>query len=207
MEMQFDISTKFLKQMLLDQQTLAKQMESTGNAVAQLTFNQMRARQKWPPSPASRDGTEDLGFTQCQPQGPSGLGPGRAGVPPHRTVPRDRGHHGEHTSSRTFMPKMQFPTFDGSNPCIWKEKCEDYFRIFDLLETMWPTIATLHMEDMSAKWLKVYKLKNGLGDWKSFIATVEKKFGNDDYREALTHLLELQQQSTLEQYVSDFEEL
>ena len=39
METQFDISTKLLEQMLLDQQTLAKQMESTGNAVAQLTLN------------------------------------------------------------------------------------------------------------------------------------------------------------------------
>jgi len=42
METQIDVSTKLLEQMLLDQQTLAKQMETTGNAVAQLTMNQMR---------------------------------------------------------------------------------------------------------------------------------------------------------------------
>jgi len=41
METQIDVSTKLLEQMLLDQQTLAKQMETTGNAVAQLTMNQM----------------------------------------------------------------------------------------------------------------------------------------------------------------------
>ena len=50
MESQFDMSTKLLEQMLLDQQTLAKQMETTGNAVAQLTINQMRHRQDRPPS-------------------------------------------------------------------------------------------------------------------------------------------------------------
>ena len=44
METQIDVSTKLLEQMLLDQQTLAKQMETTGNAVAQLTMNQMRNR-------------------------------------------------------------------------------------------------------------------------------------------------------------------
>jgi hypothetical protein len=32
--------------MLLDQQTLAKQMESTGNAVAQLTLDQMWYQQE-----------------------------------------------------------------------------------------------------------------------------------------------------------------
>jgi len=72
---------------------------------------------------------------------------------------------------------------------------------------MWPTIAALHMEEKPAKWLKVHKLKNGLGDWPTFIDAVEQKFGNNDYREALTQLLELQQGSTLDQYISDFEDL
>jgi len=44
METQIDVSTMLLEQMLLDQQTLAKQMETTRNAVAQLTMNQMRNR-------------------------------------------------------------------------------------------------------------------------------------------------------------------
>ena len=51
LETQFDVSTKVLEQMLLDQQTLAKQMETTGNVVAQLTLNQMRSHQDRPPSP------------------------------------------------------------------------------------------------------------------------------------------------------------
>ena len=59
----------------------------------------------------------------------------------------------------------------------------------------------------AAKWLKVYKLKNGLGDWAAFIATVEQKFGNNDYRESLTLLFELQQLNTLEQYITSFEDL
>ena len=45
-EAQFDVSTRVLEQMLLDQQTPAKQMESTGNAVTQLTLGQMRYQQE-----------------------------------------------------------------------------------------------------------------------------------------------------------------
>ena len=43
-ETQLEVSARVMEQVLLDQQTLAKQMESTGNAVAQLTINQMRSR-------------------------------------------------------------------------------------------------------------------------------------------------------------------
>jgi len=64
METQMDVSTKLLEQMLLDQQILAKQMKTTGNAVAQLTINQMRHRQDRLPSPASSDSTEEMGFQQ-----------------------------------------------------------------------------------------------------------------------------------------------
>ena len=102
---------------------------------------------------------------------------------------------------------MQFPSFEGVNLGIWKDKCEDYFKIFNLPEAMWSTYADLHMEDKAAKWLKIYKLKNGLGVWSTFIVAVEQKFGSNDYREALTQLLELQQVSTLDQYISTFEDL
>jgi len=95
---------------------------------------------------------------------------------------------------------MHFPTFDGNNSCISKDKCEDYFKIFNLPETMWPTIAAMHMDEKPSRWLKVYKRKHVLDDWASFISAVEQKFGNNDYRESLTRLLELQQLSSLDHF-------
>ena len=149
-EAKFDVSTKLLEQMLLDQQTLAKQMEATGNAVAQLTLNQMRNRQERPPSPQSSESNEDIGFQQRRQYTAAGGGSGRAGMPPHRVPHRDRGGHMEQGRSKTFVPKMQFPTFVGDNRYIWKDKCENYFKIFNLPETMWPTIASMHMDDKAA---------------------------------------------------------
>lgn len=63
------------------------------------------------------------------------------------------------------------------------------------------------MDGKAAKWLQVYKLKYGLGNWDSFIQAVEEKFGDNDYREALTQLLEFQQIDSLESYISAFEDL
>jgi hypothetical protein len=51
----------------------------------------------------------------------------------------------------------------------------------------------MNMDENAAKWLQMYKKKHGLGDWQTFIAVVEQKFGDNDYITALTQLLELQQ--------------
>ena len=96
-ETQLEVSARVMEQVLLDQQTLAKQLESTGNAVAQLTINQMRSRQDRSPSPASSDSTDEIAFRQRQhthTRGPVPQ-PGRDGAPPHRTHHRDRTGQGE----------------------------------------------------------------------------------------------------------------
>jgi hypothetical protein len=34
------------------------------------------------------------------------------------------------------LPKLSFPKFSGENPRIWVGKCGDYFRIFNIPESM-----------------------------------------------------------------------
>jgi hypothetical protein len=67
---------------------------------------------------------------------------------------------------------------------------------------MWTTAASLHMDDVAAKWLHVYKLKHGLGHWPVFAAMVEQKFGAYDYRYGL---LALRQEGTVDEYTKEFE--
>ena len=102
---------------------------------------------------------------------------------------------------------MNFPRFNGKNPRIWKDKCQDYFRLMNIPESMWATAASLHMDDNAEKWLQVYKLKHGLGTWQELMTAVEQKFGAYDYQHAIDELLELHQTGTVEEYVSEFEAL
>jgi hypothetical protein len=102
---------------------------------------------------------------------------------------------------------MTFPQFSRKNPSIWIDKCQDYFKIFDIPKGMWATYASMSMDDNAAKWLQMYKKKYGLVDWETFCLVVEIKFGTNDYREALTQLLELQQTESLEAYITQFEDL
>jgi len=105
------------------------------------------------------------------------------------------------------LPKLSFPRFTGSNPRVWRSKCQDYFQLYNVPPTMQATFASLHMDDNVGKWLQLFKRKHGLTDWTSFISAVEEKFGAADYRDAMGELLELTQTTTVEQYAADFENL
>jgi len=83
----------------------------------------------------------------------------------------------------------------------------DYFKIFRIPEVLWVTSATMHFDDPASKWLQVYKLQQELGNWKEFVAAVETKFGSYDYRRALTDLMQLKQQTTVEDYHHDFDQI
>jgi hypothetical protein len=55
------------------------------------------------------------------------------------------------------MPKMPFRCFDGEHPRIWRDKCYDYFRAFNISPALWLTTATLHLEGNAAIWQQAYK--------------------------------------------------
>jgi hypothetical protein len=150
-----DVTSKIIDQLLKDQQLMAKQIENTGKTVAQLRLDFMNQTDHQPPSPTDSDTTQDNPFythvgNSSQYNTKSAYTPKSAG---------DRGH------LRNFMPKMNFPKFSGKNPNIWKNKCEDYFKLLDIPESMWTTPASLHMEGNAETWTQVYKLKEGLGSW------------------------------------------
>jgi hypothetical protein len=78
--------------------------------------------------------------------------------------------------------KMSFPRFDGTQPRIWKDKCLDYFRLFNVNPSLWLISCTLHMEGNAALWLKDYRLRQEIPNWIALIAAVKEKFGADDHR-------------------------
>lgn len=181
MDTRCDVSAKVMEQILLDQQTLAKQLEATSQAVAKLTLNQMDRKLKEPASPTSSDSSPESKFQQYS---------GRERQHHRTQFQQSKKEFGDHFNLKNMVPKMSFPKFEGDNPCIWKDKCLDYFRLFDIPTGMWTSLAALSMDEKAAKWLHIYKQKHGLGDWDTFINAVEQKIGDNDYREALTKLLE-----------------
>jgi hypothetical protein len=135
--------------------------------------------------------------------GPSGGvlgGTGQGGVGGSR-------HNNFGDQSTKHNLKMSFPRFDGDQPRIWKEKCLDYFRLFNVNPALWLVSATLHMEGNAALWLKAYRLRHEINTWPQLMLAVEEKFGTDDHRRFMKQLLALKQQGTVEEYQTQFEQL
>lgn len=202
LEAKVGVSAQVMEQMLKDQQLLAKQMELTGQAVAQLTLSQKDSHPAPPPSPTS---SVDMAETSFRPR--HGHQEGLNYHHQRNPFAGGRFREEQRPHQRSFVPKLTCPRFDGKHPGIWKAKCEDYFHLLSVPDSMWTTVASLHMDDNAEKWLQLYKLKHGLGSWEQFMTAVQNKFGAYDYKHAIESLLELQQTGTVEDYASEFEAL
>jgi hypothetical protein len=128
-------------------------------------------------------------------------------VPLNRPMGHRQRQEDEAPNHRSPLPKLSFPKFTGENSRISVDKCTDYFRIFSIPECRWTTSAFLHMEENATKWLQMYKMRKGLGDWSEFVCDVEQKFGAYDYMRAVHDLLALHQEGSVEDYTREFEAL
>jgi hypothetical protein len=42
------------------------------------------------------------------------------------------------------LPKLNFPSFDGTDPKLWLSRCVDYFELYDVEQPRWIMVATMH---------------------------------------------------------------
>jgi hypothetical protein len=52
------------------------------------------------------------------------------------------------------LPKLNFPSFDGTNPKLWQSKCEKYFNMYATEAYMWVQVATMHFVGVADCWLQ-----------------------------------------------------
>jgi hypothetical protein len=52
-------------------------------------------------------------------------------------------HHGQSSNSLHHMPRVNFPSFDGSSPKLWRSKCEKYFDMYETKPHMWIKVSTM----------------------------------------------------------------
>lgn len=141
-------------------------------------------------------------FAQAYTKGKETLKPSSSKQPKHTLEPTKKDTLPHHA-----LPKMLFPSFDGNTPKVWLTKCHNYFSIYSIPEQLWVEAASMHLEGNAAKWWEAYKLTNPDVSWKTFYATVQTKFGSDDYRNAINGLLNLRQTGTVDDYTTTFHSL
>jgi hypothetical protein len=137
--------------------------------------------------------------------GAGGGGIGGAGGGGHGGAGGGRNNSGSDPTKHNL--KMSFPHFDGENPRIWRDKCLDYFWLFNVHPSLWFVSTTLHMDGNAALWLKAYKLRYEISGWPVLMTAIEEKFGADDSRRFMKQFLALKQTGTVKEYQVQFETL
>lgn len=108
---------------------------------------------------------------------------------------------------KQWLPKMDFPRFDGNKPIIWIDQCNDYFKLYQIPEGFKVTAASMHMIDDAAMWLQSYKKMYDIVDWNYLCAAVLGEFEINGHRRKMSELLQLRQRGTVTEYRKQFEHL
>jgi hypothetical protein len=108
---------------------------------------------------------------------------------------------------RNWMPKIEFPRFDGSDVRIWLDKCFAYFQLYQIPSDFRVTAASLHMVDKASHWFQTYKHYPGNHTWEHFVLAIYREFEVNTHRIKIMELLNLKQTGTVEDYKNHVDQL
>jgi hypothetical protein len=105
---------------------------------------------------------------------------------PHSSQPFSFHHPGSggfHEVSRQMgnLPKLNFPSFDGTNPKLWQSKSEKYFNMYATEVNMWVQVATMHFEGVADRWLQSVEPQIASMSWCQFCQSIQDRFGRDQH--------------------------
>jgi hypothetical protein len=66
------------------------------------------------------------------------------------------------------LPKLNFSMFSSEDPQIWKSRCEKYFRMYAVKQSMWIQVASMHLEGTAARWFQSVKRRLHNASWDVF---------------------------------------
>lgn len=109
--------------------------------------------------------------------------------------------------SSPFSMHMEMPRFDGTNPRMWQNRCEDQFRLCSVPAHRWISLATTQFEGVAPRWLESVQRRMPNSNWNEFCNAVQSRFDRNQHQTLLHKLFCIAQTSTMEDYVDRFAEL
>jgi hypothetical protein len=79
------------------------------------------------------------------------------------------------------LAQMSFLVFDGSNPKLWRSRCETYFEYHVVPVEMWIRLATMHFEGPALFWLQSMEGRTREMNWGELCAALITRFGRDQH--------------------------
>ena len=100
---------------------------------------------------------------------------------------------------------MPFPVFDGENPHLWKDLCEQYFALFSIQEIYWVHMATLNFSPATAVWLQAMRKKLLGMNWEGLCNVLCTRFGRDRHQLLIRQFYSIRQTTTVQDYITRFD--
>jgi len=78
-----------------------------------------------------------------------------------------------------FNPKVEFPSFDATDPRSWIKKCTKYFGLCRIPDNQKIDLASLHLKGFAEIWFGSYIMGRKGATWEEFIMDVCARFRDD----------------------------
>ena len=107
----------------------------------------------------------------------------------------------------THRLKLDVPRFDGSDPTGWTFKITQFFEYHNTSDHERMTIASFYMEGAALAWFQWMHRNAQLSSWSAFLHALHTRFASSTYEDPMGLLCKLQQRSSVNSYLTEFESL
>jgi hypothetical protein len=105
------------------------------------------------------------------------------------------------------LPKMNFPSFDGTDLQYWITCAEDYFHIYSVDPAVWIQCSRMQFTGPAKRWIQFVTPQLKTMHWSTFCRALRNRFDRDQHEFLLRQLNRLHQNSSVQAYVDRFSEL
>jgi hypothetical protein len=102
---------------------------------------------------------------------------------------------------------LNLPTFDGANTKLWLSRCVDYFELYEVEQSRWIMVSTMHFVPPAAHWLPSVEYKLKSCSRLQFSSMLLDRFGRDQHEVLIRQLLNIKQLGSVNEYIDKFASL
>ncbi|XP_066323372.1 uncharacterized protein [Miscanthus floridulus] len=112
-----------------------------------------------------------------------------------------------HRNLTSKLPKMSFPTFDGTDLKLWITCAEDYFDMYSVDPSVWIQCSRMQFLGPAKRWIQSVTGKLKTMTWSKFCQALHSRFDHDQHEYLLRKMNRIRQTSSVQDYVDRFSEL
>ncbi|KAJ3685430.1 hypothetical protein LUZ61_014594 [Rhynchospora tenuis] len=105
------------------------------------------------------------------------------------------------------LPRMDFPTFDGTDPFEWLMKCQYYFDVYQVPSDLKTRMAVLNFSGEASAWYRHFRLGMENPPWEIFVEETFARFSENIAQEVIGELKRIHQNGKVVDYIRIFDNL